>query len=169
MVSRSFPDKLRTLRQRFTLTQTALAQQLGLAQHSYISNLEAGRKAPSLELVVRIADLFGVTTDDLLRDQAIATQPMHPADKVVAEPSSPPRLFGPKLRALRLQQRLSQAELAHELGLTRQGYVSNMEIGWRDPSLAIVMRVADYFNVSTDYLLRDTVPVDSITPTHEES
>ena len=34
----------------------------------YISNLEAGRKAPSLELVVRVADLFGVTTDYLLRD-----------------------------------------------------------------------------------------------------
>jgi transcriptional regulator with XRE-family HTH domain len=45
-----------------------LAQHLGLASRAYVSNLEAGRKVPSPELVVRIADHFGVTTDYLLRD-----------------------------------------------------------------------------------------------------
>jgi DNA-binding XRE family transcriptional regulator len=50
------------------MTQVELAQRLGLARQGYVSNLEAGRKAPSLDLVVQIADLFGVTTDYLLRD-----------------------------------------------------------------------------------------------------
>jgi transcriptional regulator with XRE-family HTH domain len=45
-----------------------LTQYLNLASQAYVSNLEAGRKTPSPELVVRIADLFGVTTDYLLRD-----------------------------------------------------------------------------------------------------
>jgi transcriptional regulator with XRE-family HTH domain len=50
------------------MTQIELAQRLGLARQGYVSNLEAGRKAPSLDLVVQIADLFGVSTDYLLRD-----------------------------------------------------------------------------------------------------
>jgi DNA-binding XRE family transcriptional regulator len=64
-----FGTKLRALRQQHSWGQTELARQLGLARRGYISNLEAGRKMPSLELVVTIADLFGVTTDTLLRDE----------------------------------------------------------------------------------------------------
>jgi DNA-binding XRE family transcriptional regulator len=67
--SLSFGDKLRALRLRREQSQIALANQLGLSSGAYISNLEAGRKLPSLTLVVRIADLFGVTTDTLLRDE----------------------------------------------------------------------------------------------------
>jgi DNA-binding XRE family transcriptional regulator len=50
------------------MTQEDLAQQLGLKRQGHVSNLEMGRKAPSLEMVVKIADVFGVTTDYLLRD-----------------------------------------------------------------------------------------------------
>jgi transcriptional regulator with XRE-family HTH domain len=62
-----FGAKLRSLRLRHSLSQRDLAQRLGLARRGYVSNLETGRKLPSLELVVQIADLFGVRTDDLLR------------------------------------------------------------------------------------------------------
>ena len=64
-----FGAKLRALRQQQHWGQTDLARRLGLARRGYISNLEAGRKAPSIDLVVHIADLFGVTTDALLRDE----------------------------------------------------------------------------------------------------
>ena len=63
-------EKLRYLRTQSHMTQVALAQSLGLAQQGYVSNLEAGRKMPSLDLLVQIADLFSVTTDYLLRDTA---------------------------------------------------------------------------------------------------
>jgi transcriptional regulator with XRE-family HTH domain len=46
----------------------ALAQQLEHITHTHVSHLEAGRKEPSISLVLRIADFFGVTTDYLLRD-----------------------------------------------------------------------------------------------------
>src|SRR6266542_266095 len=65
--------KLRALRQQQRLTQGELAHQLGLARQGYISNLETGRKTPSLDLVVQIANLFGVTTDYLLRDAISVT------------------------------------------------------------------------------------------------
>jgi transcriptional regulator with XRE-family HTH domain len=63
-------EKLRYLRTQRQMTQVDVAQRLGLARQAYISNLEAGRKMPSLDLVVQIADLFGVTADYLLRDSA---------------------------------------------------------------------------------------------------
>jgi transcriptional regulator with XRE-family HTH domain len=66
-----FGAKLRTLRQQQGWGQTELAHRLGLARRGYISNLEAGRKTPSIELVVQIADLFGMTTDALLRNEML--------------------------------------------------------------------------------------------------
>jgi transcriptional regulator with XRE-family HTH domain len=65
----SFGNRLRALRLQHQLSQRDLARTLRLASRAYIGGLEADRgKLPSLELVVRMADLFGVTTDDLLRD-----------------------------------------------------------------------------------------------------
>jgi transcriptional regulator with XRE-family HTH domain len=63
-----FGARLRALRLQHQLSQRDLARTLGLASRAYIGGLEADRgKLPSLELVVRMADLFGVTIDDLLR------------------------------------------------------------------------------------------------------
>jgi transcriptional regulator with XRE-family HTH domain len=55
------------------------------------------------------------------------------------------------------------------LGLARQGYISNIEMGHRDPSLEMVIRVADYFNVPVDYLLRDTIPIDPDDPVQRDA
>lgn len=63
-----FGAKLRWLRERNGLTQANLAQRIGLASHSHIAKVESGQDRPSLDLVIRIASLFGVTTDYLLRD-----------------------------------------------------------------------------------------------------
>jgi transcriptional regulator with XRE-family HTH domain len=72
-----FGAKLRTLRLQRGWGQTVLARNLGLARRGYISNLEGARggKMPSPELVVKIADLFGVTTDELLCDEMPTTRP----------------------------------------------------------------------------------------------
>jgi len=51
------------------MTLQGLANQLGLTSHSYISELEAGKKIPTAELVLNVARLFGVTTDELLKDE----------------------------------------------------------------------------------------------------
>jgi transcriptional regulator with XRE-family HTH domain len=51
---------------KWTEQYSELAQRLGLAANAHISLLERGRHEPSIDLVVAIADLFGVTTDYLL-------------------------------------------------------------------------------------------------------
>ena len=50
------------------MTLKELAVALGHAAHGYISELESGKKLPTVELVLSVAQLFGVTTDELLRD-----------------------------------------------------------------------------------------------------
>jgi len=69
MISR-LGRKVRYLRERAGLTQAELAQAIGLRESSkgFISEIESGKKTPKAELVLRLADHFGVTTDYLLRD-----------------------------------------------------------------------------------------------------
>lgn len=69
------PAKLRVLRVRAGLTQTALARELGLAHPATVSNLEARRRA-GLPLLVRLADRFAVTLDWWLDDTAPAAYPV---------------------------------------------------------------------------------------------
>lgn len=64
-----FGEKLRTLRKRSRMTQHDLAARLGFASQGYIHFLESGKKLPNAVLIVKIADLFQVTTDQLLRDE----------------------------------------------------------------------------------------------------
>lgn len=63
-----FGVKLRVLRKQRGMTQQALAEALGYTSHSYLSEVEKGRKDPSIPMVLAVADLFDVTTDQLLRD-----------------------------------------------------------------------------------------------------
>lgn len=48
----------------------APAKKLGFATHGYLGDLESGRAKPLLELVLTIADFFGVSVDALARDEA---------------------------------------------------------------------------------------------------
>ncbi|NIT62019.1 MAG: helix-turn-helix domain-containing protein [Aliifodinibius sp.] len=64
-----FGEKLRKLRQREGISLRQLAAMLGHSSHSFVTSLERNERKPSAELVVKIADIFGVTTDQLLRDE----------------------------------------------------------------------------------------------------
>jgi transcriptional regulator with XRE-family HTH domain len=48
------------------MSQVQLAEHLEPLSQAHISFLETGNKAPSIEILLRCADLFGVTADDLL-------------------------------------------------------------------------------------------------------
>ena len=57
-----------------------------------------------------------------------------------------------RLRELRLERNMSQQRLAMELSMT-QNTISRYENGGREPGIKELIRIADYFNVSLDYLL----------------
>ena len=64
-----FGQKLRQLRKSRQMTQVELAQALEYAAYSYVSEIESGKKDPTVDFVIKVARLFGVTTDQLLRDE----------------------------------------------------------------------------------------------------
>lgn len=64
-----FGEKLNKLRTRHKLSMQSLARLMGHTAHGYISELENGKKLPTVEFVLRLARLFNVTTDELLKDE----------------------------------------------------------------------------------------------------
>ena len=57
-----------------------------------------------------------------------------------------------RIRDLREDKDLSQAQMAKILHCSQQGY-SNYELGQRDIPTAILIRLAEYHKTSVDYLL----------------
>ncbi len=64
-----FGEKLRILRYRKGLTLIQLAEQLGYKAHGHLSEIESGKKLPTTGLALKVARLFEVTTDVLLKDE----------------------------------------------------------------------------------------------------
>ncbi len=69
-----FGEKLRTLRQQRRMSLTELAQALGYVAHSYISAIETGKKQPTVEFVLKVSRLFGVSMDQLTKDELEITE-----------------------------------------------------------------------------------------------
>jgi transcriptional regulator with XRE-family HTH domain len=65
-----FGEKLRRLRTQHGLTVRELAVALGYSakSNSYISETETGKRRPKIEFVLKVAQFFGVTMDQLTRD-----------------------------------------------------------------------------------------------------
>lgn len=60
--------------------------------------------------------------------------------------------FGENLRQLRKSRNLTQKELGLKMGLSK-AVVSKYETGMGYPSFDMLVRIAQYFSVTTDYLL----------------
>lgn len=77
-------------------------------------------------------------------------------------------MLNKRIKELRLSQGLNQVGFAKKLSVTKQT-VSNWENNNIQPSIDMLIKIADYFSVSTDYLLgRDDtllLRVDGLTET----
>ena len=58
-----------------------------------------------------------------------------------------------KLKELRQNSGKQSKEIAFDLSISKQAY-SNYELGQREPSIEMLIKLADYFGVSVDYLIR---------------
>lgn len=59
--------------------------------------------------------------------------------------------FSTRLEAIRKAHKVSQATLGAALGITQQ-MISNYEKGTSSPNVEILTKLADYFQISIDYL-----------------
>ena len=63
-------------------------------------------------------------------------------------------MFAERIRVLRGERNLTQAEVAKEVGLSPRGY-QDLELG-RKPKYDTLLRIADFYGVSVDWLMGRT-------------
>ena len=62
-------------------------------------------------------------------------------------------MFNERLRKLRAEKKVPQQAVAEQLGITKQAY-SLYELGKRQPDFETLVKLGEYFGVTTDYILR---------------
>ena len=65
------------------------------------------------------------------------------------------KTFHEKIKELRTERGLTQKQVAEHIGLTKNA-LGNYEAGIREPSLDILRKLCDLFDVSADYLIGRT-------------
>lgn len=60
-----------------------------------------------------------------------------------------------RLKEIRKSRGISQLKMAMDLN-TNQNTISRYETGEREPGIVELIKIADYFNISVDYLLERT-------------
>lgn len=65
---KKFGKKLYILRNRRGLTLRQLAGMLDVS-HTFVAQMEKGRKTPNVAMVLKIAHIFEVSTDVLIKDE----------------------------------------------------------------------------------------------------
>ena len=83
-------DKIIDLRKKEGLSQEELANKLGVSRQS-VSKWEGAQSTPDMDKIIKLADLFGVSTDYLLRDEidAPAAAPSEAPDQAVGAEDEP--------------------------------------------------------------------------------
>ncbi|MCZ8518213.1 MULTISPECIES: helix-turn-helix domain-containing protein [Paenibacillus] len=80
-----FAEKLNTERKKMGWSQEELAAKLFVSRQS-ISKWENGQNYPSIEIIINLSDLFGVTIDELLRSDEELTKKVIKDSKKLAYP-----------------------------------------------------------------------------------
>lgn len=82
----NFAEKLKAERTKQGWTQDELAEKLFVSRQS-VSKWEKGLNYPSIEMIIKISDLFGLTIDELLRSDDELTKKVIKESKQLAHPT----------------------------------------------------------------------------------
>lgn len=77
-------------------------------------------------------------------------------------------MIGNKIKKLREERRLTQKELAEEMGLA-QSTIAMIENDKKEGSTKTLKKLADFFNVTLDYLLSEDKEKDKINEYEEQN
>ena len=126
------------------MSQTALAEKTGIV-HTNISDFLAGKHAPSFENLVLLLYAFECSADYLLGKTDIHSE----------EPLHPVLPFAERLRFLLQSHGIPQERLKRELPVSGS-VLYKWLTGKNQPSAESLLRLADYFGCSVDYLIGRT-------------
>lgn len=89
------PDKLRDLRKKHGLSQKELAGKIGASSFE-IASWESGDSVPDISYIAKLADLYGVSADFLLKDDKQEGQTIEPGEDLdrPKNQSADPKRFG---------------------------------------------------------------------------
>lgn len=105
-----------------------------------------GSTFPRADKLSQIADYLGISTSDLLSDNK--TDTLHDAKQTNNSSDS----FAERMKFLRKTNRETQKDLASFLNIS-QSSINAYESGTSEPSNETLIKLANHFHVSTDYLL----------------
>lgn len=140
-----FHEKLKVLRKKKGLTQKDVAD-LVHVDRVRITNWENGKREPNFENLSMLACIFDVSIDFLLSEYLEISKEAYL--KLKEEKKN---LFSVRLKELRLKKGLTQTELGEKVGV-KQNTFTNWENGKREPSFENLVKLADLFDVSLDWL-----------------
>ena len=80
----TFHEKIQRLRKQKKWSQAELGEKIGV-HVTHISRLENGKFMPSMDLLLKLAEIFEVTTDYLLYDNIDNNGPINLTDKTLYE------------------------------------------------------------------------------------
>lgn len=142
-----FPKRIKILRLEAGYTQKELAEKLNMSSSGYSSyGSEVRPTFPRTARLEKMADIFNVSVSYLLGETN--ERPFITNDK----PSS----FSDRLKELRIQSGYSQAEISKKLNLSSRQVYNNYEKGVNKPQKETLEKLADFFEVSVEYLLNGT-------------
>lgn len=128
--------KVKELRQIKGKRQDDVARYLNITRAAY-TNIENNKRDPDSNVLLALADYFSVPMDDLFG----RTIPYDEADYV-----------HPRLIEMREKLGFSASEIAKKLNIPLSKY-AQYEVCDAAPSLTILYKLADLYNVSIDYLV----------------
>lgn len=80
-----FSERLKQEREKRNWSQNDLTEKIHVSRQS-VSKWETGKNYPSIEIIIHLSDLFGITIDELLRSDEELTQKVIEDSKQLAHP-----------------------------------------------------------------------------------
>ena len=134
--------RLYYLRKKKGLTQDDVAKQLGVSRQAY-ANYESGNREPNIALLKKLSEFYQVSIDYILDNQFMNLQPQ------TMEPECGSRI---RIKEARKKINITARELADHIQVA-ESTVSLYENGKGEPNYSTLIKIANYLNVSIDYLL----------------
>jgi transcriptional regulator with XRE-family HTH domain len=147
--AREIGTNIRTIRMNRNLMQQDLIDLLGHGTTTWLSRIENGHQLITFTILEEIAEALGVSLDDLRASTPVMRAP-------------DPKLYGPRLRALRKQRGLSQTQVTARLGHGDAKWLSGVETSQRSTRPPNLAKLAQIFDVSVADLLAETSPLDQL-------
>lgn len=153
-------NNLKQLRTIKKVNQEEVSAAIGVTRQAY-SHYERGEREPDHEMLIKLAKYFDTSIDYILGNGDYLPK------KTILKEQGQSLSLNQKLKNLRHDAGKLQKEVAKDIKISVQVYC-NYENGQRSPSPEMLSKLADYFNVSVDYLLGRDTPENANNKTDEK-